>query len=45
MIWIDVIEELVVNFNKYGLYMIGLFEGKCMRKDGWFLEWKMLFVK
>ncbi|HDR4906227.1 TPA: VOC family protein [Bacillus cereus] len=41
----DAIEELVVNFNKYGLHTIGPFEGKRMRKDGRLLEWKMLFVK
>ncbi|MFE7374800.1 VOC family protein [Bacillus cereus] len=41
----DAIEELAVNFNKYGLHTIGPFEGKRMRKDGRLLEWKMLFVK
>ena len=29
----DAIEELAVNFNKYGLHTIGPFEGKRMRKD------------
>ena len=40
----DAIEELAVNFNKYGLHTIGHLK-ETHEKRCRLLEWKMLFVK